>query len=362
MRMKHLLVVMAVVLVGGVIVRAQDAPRAPSAPTPPPAVAAPGEPMSFSFFLEGGNYLGIQPEDINRENMSGYGLSAPRGVGVSRVSEGSPAERAGLKKGDVLLQFDGEAVTSTRKLLRLLGEAAPEQTVRLTISRNGSEQQLTATLSKRENAARAYGMLAPEARAVIPRAPRAPQEWGNAPEVFTFGFGNSRRVGVSTTPLTKQLADHLGVSGGTGLLITSVAENSAASKAGLRAGDVITEVNGARVEDTGDFIRELNRKDDGEVTLTITRDKSQRTIKVTPERRQNPSFNMSDIQPVPMANFKLDLSDLRVLQAMPKFENFVLPKLDNLVLPKLENFVMPKLDKLVIPRLESLPNIQFYYE
>src|SRR4029453_14057502 len=112
-------------------------------------------------------------------------------------------------------------------------------------------------------------------------------------------FGGNRRIGILTTPLTKQLADHMGVSGGKGVLVTSVSENSPASKAGLRAGDVITEVNGASIEDSGDFIRELNQKDEGEVTLTIVRDKSQRTIKVTPERRPTPSFNLTDFQPAP---------------------------------------------------------------
>ena len=371
MRMRNPLVILTVSLWAGANALAQTpppAPSAPSQPSPPPAAVAPapGEPMSFSFFLDGGNFLGIQPEEINRENMGRYNLSQPRGVGVREVSKDSPAERAGLRKGDVILEFDGEAVTSTRKLLRLIGEAAPEQSVRLTVSRNGSEQQLTATLGKGEAArAGSWNLMPAEPdgfELVIPpsapRAPRAPRA-GRAPEseVFSFGFGN-RRVGILTTPLTKQLADHLGVNGGKGVLVTSVNENSPASRAGLRAGDVITEVNGASVEDSGDFIRELNRKDEGEVTLTVVRDKSQRTIKVTPERRPTPSFNLTDFHPAPMARLRISPraqveTVYRALRAVPRIESFALPKLQKLVLPRVIKF----------PRIEPLPaGTDFYFD
>lgn len=371
MRMRNLLLVLTALLWAGANALAQTPPPAPSAPLQPAppvfmppvfTVPAPGEPMGFAFSLDGGNFLGIQPEEISRENMGQYNLSQPRGVGVRDVSKDSPAERAGLKKGDVILEFDGEAVTSTRKLMRLIGEAAPEQAVRLTILRNGSEQHLTATLGKRE-APRAGswnvmpaepGEFAfPPATPGPPRAPQAPES-----EVFAFGFGN-RRVGILTTPLTKQLADYLGVSAGHGVLVTSVNENSPASKAGLKAGDVITEVDGASVEDSGDFIRELNRKNEGEVTLTVVRDKSQRTVKVTPERRPAPSFNLTDFQLAPpMARIRISPraqveTMYRALRAMPKIESFALPKLQKLVVPRV----------LSVPRNEPVPPVlDGYYD
>jgi serine protease Do len=312
-------------------------------------------PPVFSFSLEGTSYLGISPENITRENMSKYGLSAPRGVGISTVSPGGPADRAGLKNGDVILQFDGEPVNSSRKLFRLIGEAAPEQSVRLTISRNNSEQQVSVTLGQREAAARVFGGVEPNGFfRVNPQG--TPRPRGYAPEVFAYGFGgNNRRVGITTTALTKQLADYFGVSGGQGLLISSITENSPAAKAGLRAGDVVTEVNGEKVEDADDFIRALNQKEEGEVTLTIIRDKSQRTIKVTPERRPAPSLNLSELQALPMASNLLapgrlmELPDVRTLQALPKIESFVLPKLDGLALPqRLMN--LPRVELLGIPR------------
>jgi serine protease Do len=323
----------------------------------------PTEPFAFSF-SDGGSYLGVSPENIDKENMKEYGLSAPRGVGVSSVSQNSPAERAGLKKGDVILQFDGEPVTSSRKLLRLIGEAAPEQTVRLTISRNNSEQQLSVTLGQRADSSRVLRAATPDwngfYRVNPPNAPSAPRAWGSGPEAYALALGNNRRVGVTTTALTAQLADFFGVSGGHGLLITSISENSPASKVGLRAGDVITEVNGEKVEDSDDFIRAVNRKEEGEITLTIIRDKSQRTIKVTPERRPTQTFRWSDIQPSPSAMriippvYLMDMPNVRTLQALPRIESFVMPKLDGAIMPRM----MSLPSTTTLPRLMNLPSVK----
>ena len=361
MKMRNLLTVFATLSLLSVNALGQATPPAP--PTPPSGMTAP-VPQVFSFGLEGNGYLGISPENISRENMSQYGLSAPRGVGISNVSQGSPAERAGLKKGDVILQFDGEPVTSTRKLLRLIGESAPEQSVRLTISRNNSEQQVSVTLGQREPATYSFGRAAPDLngyfRTTPPTVPRAPR--GIAPEVFAYSFGgNNRRVGITTTALTKQLADFFGVSGGQGLLISSISENSPASKAGLKAGDVITEVNGEKIEDSGDFIRALNKKEEGEVTLTIIRDKSQRTIKVMPERREmTPTFNLTELQTMPMATSMLPLGrsfnlmklpDVRALQALPRMKSLIVPKIEGLNLPRLMNLPRVGLPQAIPPVL-----------
>jgi serine protease Do len=346
-----------VMLTGATSAMSQNTPPAPATPPSPQAA-----PMAFAFSFDGNGYLGIAPENVNKENMSRYGLSAPRGVGISNVSENSPAAKAGLKKGDVILEFDNEPVTSTRKLLRLVGESAPEQSVRLTISRNGSEQHVNVTLGERENVSRAFRAATPPPDLNgyfrvnppnAPNAPNAPRAWGNAPEAFAFGFGNNRRIGVTTTQLTKQLADFFGVSGGRGVLISSITDNGPASKAGLRAGDVITEVNGEKIEDAGDFVRALNQKEEGEVTLTIIRDKSQRTIKVTPERRPAPTFNMSELAPMSMAGKLISpgklmkLPEIRALQSMPKIETFVMPRLDGSVFPRL----------MTLPRVELLPGV-----
>src|SRR6266853_925922 len=116
---------------------------------------------NLSFFLDGGAFLGVGTEDISKENMARYGVREVRGVGVTEVSKDSPAEKAGLRKDDVIVRFDGESVTSVRKLTRLINESSPDQNVRITISRGGAEQELSATLGKHKMDNLFGGMVTP---------------------------------------------------------------------------------------------------------------------------------------------------------------------------------------------------------
>lgn len=225
----------------------------------------------------GDSYLGITGTEVTRENMGRYNMREPRGVAITRVADGSPAARAGLKTGDVILRFDGEEVSTYRKLQRLINESAPEQNVRLGISRNGAEQEINVTLDRRENSMQALSRV----YGARPRVEGAtPGQFGT----WTFGWG--RRIGISTTQLTRQLADYFGIQGGRGLLVTSVSENSPAARAGIKAGDVITEVDGEKVESSGDLTRVINRKNEGSVNLRVVRDRQALTLTVTPEKRE----------------------------------------------------------------------------
>lgn len=249
---------------------------------------------NFTFFFAGGTYLGVQVEDISKENMGRYGMREVRGVGVTEVVKDSPAEKAGLRKDDVILRFDGESVSSTRKLTRLVSESSPDQNVRLTISRGGSEQELSVTLATRKAMDNIFGgMIRDEIRNKMKiEFPKI----ANGDGKFIFAMGSNRRIGVSTQPLTKQLAEYFGVS--EGLLITSVNENSPAAKAGLKAGDVITAVDGEKVDSPGDVSRIINKKEDGSVSLTIVRDRSARTITVTPEKPAQTPGGSADVRTI----------------------------------------------------------------
>jgi serine protease Do len=245
----------------------------------------------FSVFFDGGAYLGVSTEDVSKENMTRYGMRDVRGVGITEVIKDSPAEKAGLRKDDVILRFDAESVTSVRKLTRLVSESSADQTVRLTISRGGAEQEVTATLSKRDFNGLLRGKINDEVWKGLekdwPKIETGKLETlgdGN----FVFALGN-RRIGLSTQTLSKQLAEYFGVRDG-GVLITSVTENSPAAKAGLKAGDVITAIDGEKVASPGDLTRGLNKKDTGDVSLTVMRDKSVRTVTLTPEKSEHPSI------------------------------------------------------------------------
>ena len=243
-----------------IALRAQQPPSSPSPPTLP-HIADVEDVGNFSFIFEGGNFLGVSTEQVTKENASRYGLPRePRGVGITRVVRDSPAERAGLKENDVITRFDGEAVTSVRKLNRLIGEASPGHTARLTIARSGAEQEISVTLGTRRNEMpRMFeGAVRPQIQGELGRGVEVIPRGGDGS--FSMSFGTGRRIGVSTTPLTKQLADYFGVAQGGGVLVSSVTENSPAARAGIKAGDVITEADGERVSNSSDLTRALNRK------------------------------------------------------------------------------------------------------
>ena len=272
------------------------------------------------MIVVGGNFLGVRTESVTRETMGRYNLSGePRGVGVTSVVPDSPAAKAGLAAGDVILRFDGEAVSSPQKLQRLIAESAPGHTARLTVARGGSEREFTATLAKRESTGSAFGLLrtpdgqefrwndeawkrqAEEWQRYGREWEQRGEEWRKRNEEmrrqlermprgnFSFAFSASRRIGVQTTALTDQLGDYFGVADGKGLLVTSVSANSPAAKAGIKAGDVITEVDGEKVAAAGELVRAINRKDAGEVTLTVVRDRNRRSVRVTPEKSEGPT-------------------------------------------------------------------------
>jgi len=99
--------------------------------------------------------------------------------------------------------------------------------------------------------------------------------------VFTFRRMSGRQIGISITPLTKQLAEHFGVS--SGVMVSDVRANSPAAKAGLKAGDIIVEIEGREVKSDRDLILSIGEKKDGDVQLTFVRDRNRQTVRVTPE-------------------------------------------------------------------------------
>jgi len=276
------------------------------AQTPAPAPPTPRQPpTAFSMYFGSGSFLGVHTEDVTKENMARLNLGEVRGVVITEVVKDSPAEKAGLRKDDVILRFEGENVTSTRKLSRLVSEVAPDHSARLTISRGGSEQEVSVTVGKREGNFNTFHRLEglqqleglkdfklkdfEKFKDFPQNLPPGAHVWkwegpgGPGGDSLIYALGGGRRIGVSTVQLTKQLADYFGIADGKGVLVTSVSDDSPAAKAGIRAGDVIVSVDGEKVEGSGDVSRAINKKKDGDVTLTVVRDKNQRTITVTPK-------------------------------------------------------------------------------
>lgn len=331
MKAKYTIGLMAALILSVAPVLAQQ--PAPAPPEPPGDFG-----NTFSLFVDGGGFLGVYGENITNENMGRYRLNQARGVGVTQVIKDSPAEKAGLRKDDVILRLDGENITSVRKLNRLVSEIAPDHSVRVTISRNGSEQELTATIGKRKNSSFTGDLIGQHPKVWKWEGPLIERE-----NLFdhngdlTFMLSNSRRIGVSTMQLTKQLADYFGVANGRGVLVTAVTDDGPAAKAGVKAGDVITAVDGEEIDSPGDISRVVNRKKEGEVSLTVIRNKSQQTIRVTPSEGK-----FSGVTGLPQTGRRIVIPRIQFPDV-----NVSVPSV-NVAMPSI-NIAMPRI--LVAPRI-----------
>jgi membrane-associated protease RseP (regulator of RpoE activity) len=278
--------------------------------TPPSKPEAP-QTFAWSFDSQGG-YLGVQTQEVTRQNFARFGLTDVRGVAVEKVMDKSPAALAGIQAGDVIVKFNGDEVTSVRKLTRLIGEVDPDHQATVTVLRGGREQDVNVTIAKRPMPEFNNGNFQfnlPQ-MGEMPDFKNFPQlkdlpDLKNLPDLKDLPKGEfrqfevpngkgfvwtsgGRQIGVGIVPLSKQLADHFKVDGGA--MIDDVRENSPAARAGLRAGDIVVEANGQAVKNEMDLIKAINEKKDGDVQLTVVRDGNRQTVSVTPETSKDGNF------------------------------------------------------------------------
>lgn len=210
------------------------------------------------------------------------------GVRVDTVHPGTPAEKAGFREGDVVVEFDGERVRSAMQLTRLVRETPEGRPVAVAVMRDGKRQALQATPEYRE-----LGPGVPEPGLLLRQLPRFNYEYNDRPRRFEYRLperfefrgpemavpfmGPRPRLGVTLQSLTPDLEEYFGAKNG-GALVSSVAPNSAAAKAGIKAGDVIVSIDGRRVADANDLSREL-RALKGDVAIVVLRDRKELTLK-----------------------------------------------------------------------------------
>lgn len=244
---------------------AQDAPAPPEPPRPPEVVVN-------TLVAGSRSYLGVGVREVDAEIARQKKLPEERGVEITSVAEDSPAEKAGLKKGDVVLEFNGQPVQGVQQFIRLVRETPVGRSVTLKISRDGAIQTLTATIGTCRNC----GPLGAFGSIELPDL----QAWSfDLPSVYT-GW-RSGVLGIEAEALGSQLAEFFGVK--EGVLVRSVKPDSPAARAGLRAGDVIIKAGETRVAKPRDVSRAL-RAASRSLQLTIVRDKRETTVTVTLDR------------------------------------------------------------------------------
>jgi Do/DeqQ family serine protease len=194
-------------------------------------------------------YLGVGVQAVTSDIAANLGLKEVRGVIVSNVERGSPAERAGLKQGDVITVINGTQIEDGNSLRNVIASAGPGAEVTITILRDGREQQLRAKLDELANQTTSRPTGAPGA-----------------------GSSDEDRFGWTVTPMTPELAARLGLGAGArGGVITDVDPAGAAAEAGLQPGDVIEQVNRQAVRSAEDLKSALSRADSQPLLLLINR-------------------------------------------------------------------------------------------
>ena len=205
-------------------------------------------------------WLGVEIHNLDQDLADSFGLPSTKGAVVAKVMEG-PAKRAGIQQGDVITRFDGKEIDSPRTLSTTVAEANPSETVDVTIWRNGETRNLRVQLGE----ASATEMA--EAR------PGADGRGGAFSRDSAEGS-----VGLTLRALTDQDKAQLGLpSDVTGALVTSVQPDSPAAQKGLRAGDVVMQVDGKPIDSPEAAIAALNeaRNDDGNAVLLVRRGEGQ---------------------------------------------------------------------------------------
>ncbi len=188
-------------------------------------------------------FLGIAMNDIEPGMGEYFKLDNDDGVIVMEVKEDSPAEKAGMEKDDVIVEFEGQPVKASNDFRNRVAMYKPDSKIQLVVIRDGKRKKLTAVLDK----------------------------WPDSETVAAGGGSNLQEsLGMSLETLTEEWASRLGYEGLTGVLVTEVRAGSLAFEVGIREGTLITEVNREAIKNVKDFRKAIDKaKDDGKTSVLL---------------------------------------------------------------------------------------------
>ncbi len=185
-------------------------------------------------------WLGVTIQEVTPELAKSFGLKDNKGALVAQVGPGSPAEKAGIEQGDIILTFDGQAISDSKDLPRIVASTAVGKTVTVKLFREGKEMDRSLKVGELEE--------------------KVDREKAGA---------SHKTLGASVQDLTPDIAQGLGLKKSGGVVVAQVEPGSPADEAGLQNGDVIREVNRKPVKNTDDFVQKLE-KAQGQGTLLLS--------------------------------------------------------------------------------------------
>ena len=230
-------------------------------------------------------YVGIFVAEIDGSRAKALKLREERGVEVTKVEDDSPAFKAGLKVGDVVLDYNGQRVEGIEQFRRFVRETPGNREVKLQVSRDGNVQSMMVKVGLRKGIEPAIAMIAP------PRMVEVPEVRIERPGMMMW---SRTALGVEADSIEGQLATYFGVK--EGVLVRSVVKSSAAEKAGLRAGDVIVKIDDSRVTTAGELtraVRSARSASKKSFPIVVMREKKETTltVMVDDDRSEGPGFD-----------------------------------------------------------------------
>ncbi|HVP36671.1 MAG TPA: PDZ domain-containing protein [Terriglobales bacterium] len=226
-------------------------------------------------------WMGVYLQDLTPELKESMDLDeSTSGVLVNGVVEDSPAEKAGLKEGDVVISFDNKKTDSVERLTALVRKTSPGTEVDIKAIRDGEEEDFQVEIGE-------------SSLSSLNNLPEKLKVEKKSIEPFIWNFQPGLKLGVEIQDLTDQLGDYFGVENGEGVLISEVEKESPAEKAGLKAGDVIVEVDNQKIKGSDELHQIISEKEKGDkVSLKVLRDKRLKDFSVTMTGTEKYSFKM----------------------------------------------------------------------
>ncbi len=235
---------------------------------------APGQtpaPKAMKMLPGGSSFIGVMVQEIDSDRAKELKLREEYGVEVTRIETDSPADKAGLKLADAILQYNGQRVEGMEEFKRLVNETPAGREVKLDIVRAGAPLTAMVKIAQRRMTS-SLNMIHPSP------APSAQFELRMPDIPRSFLSWNSSVLGVDAESLEGQLADYFGVKEGE--LVRSVSKGSAADKAGIKAGDVITRVDDSKVATPADISARIRSIHGKQLPVSVMRDHKEMTLSV----------------------------------------------------------------------------------
>jgi serine protease Do len=231
---------------------------------------------------KGKGWLGVNVQDVTPKLQEKKNFSAKSGAYVTEVVEDSPAEKADLQEGDVIVKFDGKEIEDGNDLIDAVRNKKPEAEVKVDIVRKAEKKTLAVTLGRVPNSMSfGFNNLQIPRMQSMPRMPRMPRV-PSMPHGYTSPrfFMQSDKGGLEVVSLSRQLAEFMDVPEKNGILVSSVKKGSSAETAGFKAGDVIVKIEGKKVKNLEDLTEALDDNErDADLSCDVIRKGKSLTLK-----------------------------------------------------------------------------------